>query len=418
MVNSRERGMKACKLIFLFCVCIVTNLGPGTSQTLPKLPLGRSTFLRIIEDGNCYIDKTAMIYNLLKSNHRYFFVARPRQFGRTLFLTTLEALFNGKKNFFKNLAIATSDYSWQKHPVLRLDFLGMDTTCGSTFTKRLCREIQYIAQDYNITINKEKSLIEQFNILVHELDKQYCDHSVVLLVDEYDKPLRDNINDKEEYKKIEAILKKLYDVVGQCDDCWHVVFFTSLTKCSKQKLFSGICDLYDISERIEAAQLFGFSREEILNNIGAHLQSYARQQGLTEQQVLEFIVVWCGGYNFSCCLQNTYVINPRSALYHLNNEKPGNYFFEGCTPSFLIELLKQRKFSFVLPEIVRIKMNALEDYDLQTMLPEVALYTAGYLSLFGIDNANHEYLLKIPNKEVAQSFQILKREILRIRGVN
>jgi hypothetical protein len=235
------------------------------------------------------------------------------------------------------------------------------------------------------------------------------------LIDEYDKPLCDRITSLERYREIENTLKKLYDVVGQCNNCWRLVFITGLTKCSKHLLFAQITDLQDLSESLEGAYLFGFSQTELQTCLSAHLAAYAQQlQHPSLQQTIDFITSWCGSYHFSCSqqdLQAQGLINPRSVLYHLEDKRQGNYFFEGCTPSFLIELLKLRKYAFALPEVVRVKKNEFEYYDQETMLPEVALYASGYLTLCGFDKTTGEYLLKIPNMEVEQTFQILKKNV-------
>jgi len=396
----------------LLSLFFLTNVSLIAHKPLQQLPIGRSTFSRIIDDNCTYVDKTSTIYNIISNDHRYFFIARPRQFGRTFFLTTLESFFSGQKDLFKNCAITTSDYQWQQSPVIVLNFWGTGSFNKKELEAWLCRYIQHIAQQYNVKTDFQKNFADQLKRLVLDLANQYGPNNVVLLVDEYDKPLLDRIDNQKSYNEIETTLKTLYDTIGECDSCWRFVFFTGLTKCSKNKVFSGIQDLFDTSEHEEFANLFGFSKKELLSRFKPHLQAYAQKLGFSLDTTIDFITAWCGGYNFSSQNLISNLINPRSALYHLQDQKADNYFFEGCTPSFLIKILTQKKYSFELPEIIRIKKDNFETYDQQTILPEVALYAAGYLTLSGFDIINNEYLLKIPNKETEQAFQILKKAII------
>ncbi|MFH0898323.1 MAG: AAA family ATPase [bacterium] len=397
---------------FLFFVLISIFFPLTANQPKQYLPIGRSTFSRIIKDNCTYVDKTELIYSLLKSDTRYFFIARPRQFGRSLLLTTLESFFGGEKDLFKKFSIAKSDYSWQQSPVILLDFFGTATYDRQGFDQWLCRRIQNIAQQYNISTDNEKNFADRFKKLVVELANRYGKNNVALLVDEYDKPLLDRIDNKEQYKEMESVLKTLYDAIGACDHCWRFVFFTGLTKCSKQVVFSGIQTLFDISENEKFANLCGFSQTELLSTLKPQLQTYAQAQRLSLDKTIDLITAWCGGYNFSQQEAPDSLINPHSALYHLQDQKATNYFFDGCTPSFLIHILKQKKYSFDSPHIICIKKNDFETYDQQTILPEVALYAAGYFTLHGFDKTNNEYLLKSPNKETEQAFQILKKCII------
>lgn len=397
--------------IFVFILAVLISISAfifSANQAEQYLPIGRSTFSRIIKDECSYVDKIDHIYRLLKSGQRYFFIARPRQFGRTLFLTTLEDIFEGKKDLFKKTALAKSDYSWQLSPVIVLDFCGTGTHNKQKFEQYLCRYVQRIAQRYSITLINEKGFAGQFKELVLELAKQYGSHNVVLLIDEYDKPMLDRIDSDDQYGEIEGVLKTLYDVIGECDSCWRYVFFTGLTKCSKHVVLAGIPSVFDISENDDYAELFGFSKKELLNVFKPKLLAYAQSLGQSLDKVVDLITSWCGGYNFSCQIQGDGQINPRSVLYHLQDRKADNYFFDGCTPSFLVKILKQKKYSFELPCTVRVKKENFEAYDQQTILPEIALYAAGYLTLCGFDKTNDEYLLKIPNKETKQAFQFLK----------
>ncbi|KKQ32853.1 MAG: AAA-ATPase [candidate division TM6 bacterium GW2011_GWF2_37_49] len=402
-------------IAYLSFVWITLLAGDLPDQFKQPLSIGRSTFSRIIEDNCVYVDKTGYINKLLNSKNRYFFIARPRQFGRTLFLTTLEAFFAGKKDLFKTLNAAKSNYSWQQSPVIVLNFLGTCAFNKQEFEQYLCRYIKSIAEQYQIELENENIFSSLFRQLVSELTQKYGKNNIVLLVDEYDKPMLDRIDSKEQYSETERILKRLYDVVGECDDCWRFVFITGLTKCSKQIVLSGIPTLFDISENDEYTAIFGFSKKYLINIFKPMLLTYTKSQRQCLDAVVDLIASRCGGYNFSCNIQQTEaLINPRSALYQLYYQDSDNYFFDGCTPSFLVKILKQKQYSFELSSPVRVKKENFEIYDQQTILPEVALYASGYLTICGYDKKTNEYLLKIPNTGVKQAFHFLQKALDKI----
>lgn len=397
------------RFLFVWIWFFTAYLFPS-NQPDQSLPLGRSTFSRIIEDGCSYVDKTAYIHKLLKSNNRYFFIARPRQFGRTLFLTTLEAFFANKKDLFKQLDLAQSD-SWRQSPVIELNFLGTCTFNKQEFEQYLCRYLKNIAQQHNIVLENETIFSGLFRQLVLELTQKYGHHNIVLLIDEYDKPMLDRIDSKEQYSEVEEILKKLYEVICECDNSWRFVFVSGLTKCSKKIVLAGIPTLCDISENDEYTNLFGFSKKELINVFKPRLLAYAKYQGQCLDAIVDLIASRCGGYSFACNGKIDGQINPRSVLYQLHYQDSDNYFFDGCTPSFLVKILKQKQYLFKLSNTVRVKKENFEIYDQQTILPEVALYASGYLTLCGYDKKTNEYLLKIPNTEVKQAFQLLQKAL-------
>lgn len=381
-------------------------------QFKQPVSIGRSTFSRIIEDNCVYVDKTGYINKLLNSKNQYFFIARPRQFGRTLFLTTLEAFFSGKKDLFKALNVAKSDYSWQRYPVIALNFLGTCAFNKQEFEQYLCRYIKNIAEKYQIELENENIFSNLLRQCVSKLTQKYGKNNIVLLVDEYDKPMLDRIDNKDQYSEIEGVLKKLYDVVGECDNSWRFVFITGLTKFSKHIVLSGIPALCDISENDGYAALFGFSKKELGSVFRPKLLEYTKSQGQCLDTVVDLIASRCGGYNFACGITQTEtLINPRLALYQLYYQDFDNYFFDGCTPSFLIKILKQKKYSFELSSLIRVKKEHFEIYDQQTILPDVALYASGYLTLCGYDKKTNEYLLKISNTEAKQAFQFLQKAL-------
>ena len=240
----------------------------------PKfLPTDVSTFSKMIEGDYLYVDKTKQIYNLLVAGSNYFFLSRPRRFGKTLLISTLEALFLGDKKLFKGLWIEKSDWVWKKHPVIRLDFSVLANKTPQDLTISLISKLNDIAERYKISLTHEQTLEDKFRFLVTKISKI---NKVVLLVDEYDYPMLTHIADSEKSRTNREVIKSLFTVAKGLDAHWRAIFITGVSKFSKTSIFSGINNLNDISEKPEAAALLGYTQRELETSFKPYIDAMAK----------------------------------------------------------------------------------------------------------------------------------------------
>jgi hypothetical protein len=224
-----------------------------------ELPTDVSNFTTMIEENYVYVDKTEHIYNLFKGGTRYHFLSRPRRFGKSLLISTLKELFEANRELFKNLWIATSDYQWTKYPVVHLDFSAIDHKTAEELELSLRWTLEYIAHQHLIDITLAPTLGTKFRFLIEQLAAQYEHNQVVVLIDEYDKPILDNITNVQEAQAQQVILKSFYDVLKSVDKYLRAIFVTGVTKFTRTSIFSGLNNLNDITMAPEAATLLGYT---------------------------------------------------------------------------------------------------------------------------------------------------------------
>jgi hypothetical protein len=369
------------------------------------LPTDVSTFSKMIAGNYVYVDKTEYIYNLVKEGaSNYYFLSRPRRFGRTLLISTLYELFSGKKELFKNLWIAHSDYKWVEYPVIRLDFSAIAHRSVADLERSTLFHLHRIADSYGITLpgtSLQKSLVEDtFYTLIVELSKI---NLVVLLIDEYDKPILDHLRVMEEAVAHRNFLKSLYDVLKGLDAYLRCIFITGVSKFAKTSILSGINGINDISLKPEAASLLGYTQEEITHNFAEYIQTFTQNKNINAHTFLEKLCTWYNGYRFT--KEEIKVYNPFSVLYCLKDQKFSNYWFEHGTPSFLINLLKAQPHSLENIEPLEISSSSLESFDLEKISLIPQLLQAGYLTFSSYNANKQKYTLGFPNYEVEESFK-------------
>jgi hypothetical protein len=364
------------------------------------LPTDVSTFSTMITGNYTYVDKTEHIYNLVKRGaSRYYFLSRPRRFGKTLLISTLRELFLGNKELFKNLWIAQSDYEWIEYPVIRLDFSVIAHRSKKDLEESLSNHLNFIAESYGFRLGY-RLVEDKFKQLIELLSKK---NLVVLLVDEYDKPMLDHLRTPEEAIAQRDFIKSFYDVLKGMDDYLRAIFITGVSKFSKTSIFSGINNLNDISTKSQAASLLGYTQEEIMRTFEEHIQDFSKSKNITTDALLTRLRTWYNGYKFT--EEEIRVYNPFSVLYCLKDQKFSNYWFESGTPSFLINLLKTQFNSLEDIEQLEISPSSLGTFDLEKIPLIPLLFQAGYLTFSSYNPATQKFTLNFPNYEVEESFK-------------
>ncbi|WP_029951855.1 ATP-binding protein [Hippea sp. KM1] len=362
---------------------------------MKKLPIGIQTFSEIIQEGYYYVDKTEFAYKLLTKG-KYYFLSRPRRFGKSLFLDTLAEIFLGHKELFKGLYIYDK-YDFKPHPVIRISFGSGDYSLDESQT---INEIKYILEDNLETLGLECKDLNDFKDCFRQLIKEaYLKHSqrVVILIDEYDKPILDNITNKDMAKRARNILKNFYSVIKDSDRYIRFVFITGVSKFSKLNLFSGLNNLEDITIDENYAEICGYTHDDLLTVFKDRI----------EGADLELVKRWYNGYNYF----GKPLYNPFDILLFLSkNHEFRNYWWQTGNPSFLIEKLKEE--NHYIPEIENalISEEALEAFDVEYIDFRALLWQTGYLTIderITDERGRLKYKLKIPNLEIQYSLNEL-----------
>ena len=357
------------------------------------LPLGIQTFSEIIERDNLYVDKTQHIYKLLRAG-KYFFLSRPRRFGKSLLLSTIKSVYQGRKALFKGLWIE-NNWKWeQTHPVIHIGFSSIGyKTIG--LENAIERELELIASDYNISL-KEEGYDGKFKELIKVLAKK---QKVVLLIDEYDKPLIDYLAPEEiaQAKAHQQILKTFYSVIKDSDAYMEFMLITGVSKFSKVSIFSELNNLLDISLDKTFADLVGITPTEVEQYFEAYLNKAETELQLTRPDLLTKIKDWYNGYSWD---GQTKVYNPWSLMSFLRTQTFRNYWFETGTPTFLLkQILKFKKANF---ENIEVNEGAFMSYDIGNLKLLPLMFQTGYLTILDRDEFSL-YRLGYPNHQVRES---------------
>ncbi len=358
-----------------------------------KLPIGIQDFRKIREDDFIYIDKTPYIYKIAKSS-TYYFLSRPRRFGKSLTISTLNELYSGSKELFKGLWIE-DQWDWsKKHPVIWLSFKSLNFVqrgLEETLTERL----QEFAKKKGIELS-QKTSADRFRELISELAS---DQKVVVLIDEYDAPIIHYLGrDLKQAETHRDQLKEFYSVLKEMDPYLEFVFLTGVSKFSKVGIFSGLNNLQDITMSIHYSNMFGYTQQELEAQFKEEISSVARFSSLSEEELLHKIKFWYNGYRFSNRGESVY--NPFSINLFFTEKEFRNFWFETGTPTFLINLLKKEGlYDFSLEPKTQLEFDSFELDDLQ---PYGILYQTGYLTIKYRDEYGL-YHLDYPNYEVENS---------------
>ena len=364
---------------------------------MKKLPLGIHTFKKLIEDNSLYIDKTGYIYKLVTEGSVYF-LSRPRRFGKSLTLSTLGSLFKGEKELFKGLYIYNQPWEWKKWPILHFDFSDFSEEQDVDELKQLIVEnVKTLSKEYNITIDGKLPYNQYFKALLRALPEK-----AVILIDEYDKPILNNITDPVKAGRIKDILKGFYTIIKSSDAYVKFAFLTGVTKFAKISVFSGLNNLTDLTMGKEYADICGYTEEELDIYFGEEFKNIAGNNKMTVGDLRLKIREWYNGFRFSS--KDLRVYNPVSLLNLLRTGEFKAYWFETGTPTFLTELMKKEGFAPAKLENLTCPASAFSTYDLENLKTLPILVQSGYLTISDYDEEMDLYTLNPPNREVKQSF--------------
>ena len=369
---------------------------------MQNLPIGMQSFEAVRNANYLYVDKTKHLERLVTTN-KYYFLSRPRRFGKSLFLSTLKAYFLGKKELFKGLYIETVEKDWTEYPVIYLDLNSGIYTTEEELYRVLNYPMQRLEEKYSIDAKEPSLSVRLKNIVLTAFEQ--TGKQVVILVDEYDKPLISTLDNEELHNKYKTILKGVYSILKECDKYIRFGFLTGVTKFSKISLFSDLNNLMDISLDENYTDICGITEEEIKTNFKEHLQAFAEKENTTKEDILSQLKAMYDGYHFS---KNTDVdiYNPFSLINSLTRREFENYWFQTGTPTFLIKLLQENDYD--LKDFSDSNISAFtEDLSSKETMhnePIALFYQAGYLTIKDYDEELQSYTLGYPNKEVEQSF--------------
>jgi hypothetical protein len=358
---------------------------------MKKLPIGISDFKKLREENFIYVDKTKYIYKLITEGGGYYFLSRPRRFGKSLLISTIGYLFEGRKELFKGLYIEDK-WDWNNvYPVIRIDLSQIAIRKEEDFETQMELLLKEIGENYKYKYEKKYKASGNLVLLIKKC-YDYYKKQVVILVDEYDKIILDNIENRSEVEKIRDLLKNFYGVLKSLDKYIKFMLITGVSKFSKVSLFSGLNQLEDISLNKEYGNICGYTQNE--------LEFYFKEY--LDNLNLEEIKEWYNGYYF---LQDT-LYNPFDILLYLKNREFRSYWYKTGTPTFLIKLIKKQKYDITKLDNIILRENILEKFDIEEINIEALMFQTGYLTIKEVYQKEYgqEYKLGFPNKEVKISF--------------
>ncbi len=364
-----------------------------------KYPIGLQTFSDIIEENYVYVDKTKFVYDLAQTG-KFYFLSRPRRFGKSLLLSTLEAYFLGRKDLFKGLAIEELEKNWTVYPVLYLNF----NTINFSEEGKLENTLRLSLTQWERIYDKDEAEInigDRFKGIIKRASEK-TGQKVVVLVDEYDKPLLDTITDKKRNDDTRRTLKEFYSVLKGQDQYLRFVFLTGVTRFSHVSIFSDLNHLDDMSMKKEYAEICGISETELHKYFKESIEKLATENDLTFQECCDELKKKYDGYHFHQSSAGIY--NPFGLLKAFDRREFNDYWFESGTPTFLAELLRNGSFSLGLLEEIAMTADMIGNIDNFDCNPIPILYQSGYLTIKGYDKETRSYILGYPNQEVEQAF--------------
>lgn len=364
-----------------------------------KYPIGIQDFVKLRQGGFAYVDKTKFVYKLADEGS-YYFLSRPRRFGKSLFLSTLEAYFLGRKELFEGLAIYDMEKEWKSHPIFYIDLNTANFRDENSLYEVLNSHVSvweemYGAREYETTL-----ALRFKGVIARAAEKE--GRGVVILIDEYDKPILQTLRNQELQEKHRSLLKSFYSVLKTQDRYIRFAFITGVTKFGKVSVFSDLNNLMDISMDQRYISICGMTQDELLYNFREGIEQLGEAYGDTEEETLNKLKIRYDGYHFE---ENTVgIYNPFSVLNTLAKLRYKDYWFETGTPTFLVDLLKMHNYR--LPDITREKVSGdvINSIDSMSTNPIPVIYQSGYLTIKGYDERFKKYRLGFPNKEVEEGF--------------
>lgn len=365
-----------------------------------KYPLGIQTFSEIVKGNYYYADKTAIVYQLAHYA-KFHFLSRPRRFGKSLFVTTLQAYFEGKKELFKGLAIEKMEQEWTAYPVIHLDLSGGKYYSLENLHAILNNILSPCEKEYQISPDEVQAYgVRLKNIIqkaAHQTGKQ-----VVVLIDEYDAPMHDSMADKNMQKMIRNILRDLFSPLKFCEADLRFVFITGISKFSQLSIFSELNNLKILSMKEEYSDVCGLTEEELLKYFQMGIHEMAVKNRLTDKQVIDRLREHYDGYHFTG--EGSGLYNPYSIINALDDKKFNSYWFSSGTPTFLIELLQKMDLGMLDLDDIWAQESRFDVPTEDIGDPIPVLYQSGYLTIKEYNDDLGMYRLGFPNEEVRKGF--------------
>ena len=373
-------------------------------MSLKRLPLSVSDFKKLQEGDYVYVDKTKQIYDVLQSGEA-FFLSRPRRFGKSLTVSTLNELFLNRKELFKGTWIYNSDWQWREYAIIRLDF-SKDISSDSKLTLEsdLISCLEKIAQSYNFSLKNESTFVSKIQLLITTLA---ATKPVAILIDEYDTSLLRNIDNPVLMEEIKSVLQIFYANIKANNALISCIFITGITRFAKMSVFSGMNNLNDLSFDPLVADLCGYTQEELEINYHDHLVVMAQQEEMSLPALLDKIKYWYNGYRFSKI--DITVYNPFSIVYFCVKKEFSNYWYDSGSPSYLMKLLKAHYSGDTEIGGMYYPMQSLQS----AITPEnnidfiPLLLQAGYLTISDYKKEDNAFKLDYPNFETGQALNQL-----------
>lgn len=364
-----------------------------------KYPIGIQDFVKLRQGGFAYVDKTKFVYKLADEGS-YYFLSRPRRFGKSLFLSTLEAYFLGRKELFEGLAIYDMEKEWKSHPIFYIDLNTANFRDENSLYEVLNSHVSvweemYGAREYETTL-----ALRFKGVIARAAEKE--GRGVVILIDEYDKPILQTLRNQELQEKHRSLLKSFYSVLKTQDRYIRFAFITGVTKFGKVSVFSDLNNLMDISMDQRYISICGMTQDELLYNFREGIEQLGEAYGDTEEETLDKLKIRYDGYHFEEDTVGIY--NPFSVLNTLAKLRYKDYWFETGTPTFLVDLLKMHNYRLLDITREKVSGDVINSVDSMSTNPIPVIYQSGYLTIKGYDERFKKYRLGFPNKEVEEGF--------------
>lgn len=365
-----------------------------------KLPIGIQTFEDIRKDGYLYVDKTAFVYQMAHTGKPYF-LSRPRRFGKSLLISTFEAYFQGRKELFAGLAIEQLEKEWIEYPVLHLDLNAEKYDSVSRLDSMLVRHLNLWEDSWGRE-ERETTPSDRFAGVIRRAYER-TGRQVVVLIDEYDKPLLQTLPDEELLDEYRRILKAFYGVLKSADRYLRFVFLTGVTKFAQVSVFSDLNQLQDISSWPDYSSVCGITKEELVHTFTPEIQSLGIANGMDFETTLHKMTKQYDGYHFYPHCEG--VFNPFSVLNACKAKILDNFWFQTGTPTYLVDLLRQSDYDLrLLIDGVEVTASAFFEYRAEVKNPLPMIYQSGYLTIKDYDKDVLLYTLGFPNDEVRYGF--------------
>ncbi|MDR3252423.1 MAG: AAA family ATPase, partial [Tannerella sp.] len=365
-----------------------------------KFPIGIQDYKDLRTSGYLYVDKTAIIYKMVDEGKQYF-LSRPRRFGKSLLLSTIAYYFEGCRDLFEGLAIEKLETEWTQHPVFYIDMNKESYTDFQSLLSGLDTNLRSLEETWGRN-EDEKTPTARFEGLIRRAYQQ-TGKGVVVLFDEYDKPLIETMDNPETNERIRKELKGFYGLMKSMDKYLRFVTYSGVTKFSKISIFSDLNQPKDISQLRDYAEICGISESEVINNFEPDIRALAKETNASYEETLAELRRRYDGYHFAKNSAGMY--NPFSLLNTLDDRDYGTYWYKTGTPTYLVKLIASGEMDISnFEDNISIEANRIDEYKVGEYSPVPILYQSGYLTIKGYERDINSYILGFPNEEVKYSF--------------